>query len=294
MTDTVLLYVVFGVMLAAAIAAILPTFLRGVHSGDEQEDEHAAFLQKSLREEAERLEAEFAQGLHTEEAYRSLREDLERRAVEEMRETETTKSRVAPVSLRNAVIGVVALMVCVPVMCYQLLGAPEVMLLVKDQQVFQGEARDVEQIREYLKVNEKDARAWVLLARRHVDEENFPKAAEAYRRGRAANAKVKADPAVMLELAATLLTIGGPDSMREAQPLAQGAVEGRPGDMKAVEILTVAASANEDWRTAAESLSLLMSTMNPDTPEYVQYEMTLKRLRELAASQKTPLPSTSR
>ena len=55
MTDTVLLYVVFGVMLAAAIAAILPTFLRGVHSGDEQEDEHAAFLQKSLREEAERL-----------------------------------------------------------------------------------------------------------------------------------------------------------------------------------------------------------------------------------------------
>ena len=132
------------------------------------------------------------------------------------------------------------------------------------------------------------------VARRHVDEENFPKAAEAYRRGRVANAKVKADPAVMLELAATLLTIGGPDSMREAQPLAQGAVEGRPGDMKAVEILTVAASANEDWRTAAESLSLLMSTMNPDTPEYVQYEMTLKRLRELAASQKTPLPSTSR
>jgi|GEM_PF-112016 len=109
-----------------------------------------------------------------------------------------------------------------------------------------------------------------------------------------ASLKVKADPAVMLELAATLLTIGGPDSMREAQPLAQGAVEGRPGDMKAVEILTVAASANEDWRTAAESLSLLMSTMNPDTPEYVQYEMTLKRLRELAASQKTPLPSTSR
>ena len=55
MTDTVLLYVVFGVMLAAAIAAILPTFLRGVHSGDEQEDEHAAFLRNSLREEAERL-----------------------------------------------------------------------------------------------------------------------------------------------------------------------------------------------------------------------------------------------
>lgn len=116
MTDTVLLYVVFAVMLVTAIAAILPTFLRGVRSDGAGEDEHAAFLQKSLREEAERLEAEYAQGLHTEEAYRSLREDLERRAVEEMKEAEATKSRVAPVSLRNAVIGVVALMVCVPVM----------------------------------------------------------------------------------------------------------------------------------------------------------------------------------
>ena len=56
--------------------------------------------------------------------------------------------------------------------------------------------------------------------------------------------------------------------------------------MKAVEILAVTASANEDWRTAAESLSLLMGAMKPDTPEYLQYEMTLRRLRELAAGQK--------
>ena len=177
---------------------------------------------------------------------------------------------------------------------YAVNGAPELIGLEKAQAVYDGRA-DTPSIERYLESSPKDGRAWVCRsACCHVDEENFPKAAEAYRRGRAANAKVKADPAVMLELAATLLTIGGPDSMREAQPLAQGAVDGRPGDMKAVEILAVAASANEDWRTAAESLSLLMSTMNPDTPEYVQYEMTLKRLRELAASQKTPLPSTSR
>ena len=45
MTDTVLLYVVFAVMLVTAIAAILPTFLRGVRSDGAGEDEHAAFLQ---------------------------------------------------------------------------------------------------------------------------------------------------------------------------------------------------------------------------------------------------------
>ena len=86
----------------------------------------------------------------------------------------------------------------------------------------------------------------------------------------------------MLELAATLLTIGGSESTLEAQPLAATAVEGRPDDMKAVEILAVIASSNKDWRTSADSLATLMSGMNPDTSEYVQYEMTLKRLRELA------------
>ena len=205
------------------------------------------------REEAERLEAEFAQGLHTEEAYRSLREDLERRAVEEMRETETTKSRVAPVSLRNAVIGVVALMVCVPVMCYQLLGAPEVMLLVKDQQVFQGEARDVEQIREYLKVNEKDARAWVLLARRSVEQEDYRTALDAYRKGRSLNEKVAADPEVMLELTATILTLNERSAFPEAKELVRKALGVDPESPRTLEMAAIVMLTAEDWNRCSPS-----------------------------------------
>ena len=288
MTDTVLLYVVFGVMLAAAIAAILPTFLRGVHSGDEQEDEHAAFLQKSLREEAERLEAEYAQGLHTEETYRSLREDLERRAVEEMRETVTTKSRVAPVSLRNAVIGVVALMVCVPVMCYQLLGAPgapEVMLLVKDQQVFQGEARDVEQIREYLKVNEKDARAWVLLARRSVEQEDYRTALDAYRKGRSLNEKVAADPEVMLELTATILTLNERSAFPEAKELVRKALGVDPESPRTLEMAAIVMLTAEDWKGAVPYLESMLAKSSPDTPQYLRLAELLRETKEKAAGQ---------
>ena len=278
MTDTVLLYVVFGVMLAAAIAAILPTFLRGVHSGDEQEDEHAAFLQKSLREEAERLEAEYAQGLHTEETYRSLREDLERRAVEEMRETETTKSRVAPVSLRNAVIGVVALMVCVPVMCYQL-------LLVKDQQVFQGEARDVEQIREYLKVNEKDARAWVLLARRSVEKEDYRTALDAYRKGRSLNEKVAADPEVMLELTATILTLNERSAFPEAKELVRKALGVDPESPRTLEMAAIVMLTAEDWKGAVPYLESMLAKSSPDTPQYLRLAELLRETKEKAAGQ---------
>lgn len=284
MTDTVLLYVVFGVMLVAAIAAILPTFLRA-RPNDAHEDEHAAFLQKSLREEAERLEAEFAQGLHTEEAYRSLREDLERRAVEEMRETETTKSRVAPVSLRNAVIGVVALMVCVPVMCYQLLGAPEVMLLVKDQQVFQGEARDVEQIREYLKVNEKDARAWVLLARRSVEQEDYRTALDAYRKGRSLNEKVAADPEVMLELTATILTLNERSAFPEAKELVRKALGVDPESPRTLEMAAIVMLTAEDWKGAVPYLESMLAKSSPDTPQYLRLAELLRETKEKAAGQ---------
>lgn len=284
MTDTVLLYVVFGVMLVAAIAAILPTFLRA-RPNDAHEDEHAAFLRNSLREEAERLEAEFAQGLHTEEAYRSLREDLERRAVEEMKETEATKSRVVPVSLRNAVIGVVALMVCVPVMCYQLLGAPEVMLLVKDQQVFQGEARDVEQIREYLKVNEKDARAWVLLARRSVETEDYRTALEAYRKGRSLNEKVAADPEVMLELTATILTLNERSAFPEAKELVRKALGVDPESPRTLEMAAIVMLTAEDWKGAVPYLESMLAKSSPDTPQYLRLAELLRETKEKAAGQ---------
>lgn len=284
MTDTVLLYVVFGVMLVAAIAAILPTFLRA-RPNDAHEDEHAAFLRNSLREEAERLEAEFAQGLHTEEAYRSLREDLERRAVEEMKETEATKSRVVPVSLRNAVIGVVALMVCVPVMCYQLLGAPEVMLLVKDQQVFQGEARDVEQIREYLKVNEKDARAWVLLARRSVEKEDYRTALEAYRKGRSLNEKVAADPEVMLELTATILTLNERSAFPEAKELVKKALGVDPESPRTLEMAAIVMLTAEDWKGAVPYLESMLAKSSPDTPQYLRLAELLRETKEKAAGQ---------
>ncbi|MDQ9765791.1 hypothetical protein RFZ33_01675, partial [Acinetobacter baumannii] len=83
---------------------------------------------------------------------------------------------------------VVAGVTAVSVGLYAVNGAPELIGLEKAQAVYDGRA-DTPSIERYLESSPKDGRAWVLLARRHVDEENFPKEAEAYRRGRAANAK---------------------------------------------------------------------------------------------------------
>lgn len=286
MSDTVLLYVLFGVMLIVAIACLMPTFFHGVHGNDAVTDEHEAFLRESLREEAEKLEAERKAGVHTEETYRALREDLERRVLAEMKEWEETKSHRAPVSLRNTMIGVVALMVCVPVFCYQLLGAPEVMLLVKDQQVFQGKAQDVEQIRDYLKVNPKDARAWVLLARRSVEREDYRTALEGYRKGMSLNEKVASDPEVILELVATILTVNDPNNMEEAKGLVKKALEISPDNPRVQEVGAITLLAAQDWAGALPLLEHMLSVMTPDTPQYLRLEGLVKETRNKAEARK--------
>lgn len=293
MSDEILLYLILFLMLALAVGALVPSLVRVGREEASVEREDKAYgraVTEALRRQRAQLEEDLKSGAVTRAQYEVLADDLRRRALEEhdavFHDPNDGAGRRAAAFSGPAVTGVVAAGVAaLSVGIYAVNGAPELIGLEKAQAVYDGRA-DTPSIERYLEASPGDGRAWVLLARRYVDEENYPKAAEAYRRGRAANSKVKADPAVMLELAATLLTIGGPESAIEAQPLAQGAVDGRPGDMKAVEILAVTASANEDWRTAAESLSLLMGAMKPDTPEYLQYEMTLRRLRELAAGQK--------
>lgn len=282
MSDTVLLYVIFGVMLLAAVLMLIPTFARAVRSTTTVEDDRADFLKAQLREEARRLEAEYRAGEHTEENYRALREDLERRAVSEMKELHATQAVASTVSIRNTMIGVIALMICVPVMCYQLLGAPEVMLLVKDQQVFQGEAQDVDQIRAYLKVNEKDGRAWVLLARRAVEKEDYATALDAYRKGREVNAKVAADPEVMLELVATILTVNDPKDFPEAKSLVKAAVDANPENLRAVEVAAITMLTAEDWKGALPYLETMMAHAAPDTPQYLRLEGLLRDTRARA------------
>lgn len=289
MSDEILLYIILFLMLALAIGALVPSLLRVGREKASVEREDKAYgtaVTDALKRQMAQLEEDRKSGAASAEQYEVLADDIRRRVLEEHDAVfhdpnDGAGRRAGSFSGPVVTAAVVAGIVAVSVGLYAFNGAPELIGLEKAQAVFEGRA-DTPSIERYLESSPNDGRAWVLLARRYVDEENYPKAAEAYRKGRAANAKVKADPEVMLELAATLLTAGGAENTREAQPLAAAAVEGRPGDMKAVEILAVIASANEDWRTAADSLATLMGGMNPDTSEYVQYEMTLKRLRELA------------
>ena len=89
-------------------------------------------------------------------------------------------------------VGVTSMMVLLSALCYGFLGAPEVMRLTEDQKVLQGTA-SAEAIETYLGDNEKDGRAWVLLAHRRIEGATSRGAAAAYREAFRVEKKIAAE-----------------------------------------------------------------------------------------------------
>ena len=53
--------------------------------------------------------------------------------------------------------------------------------------------------------------------------------------------------------------------------------------MKAVELLAIAAFQTQDWKLAAEQIRIVLGTLEPDSPRYVQYAETLRILERREA-----------
>lgn len=295
MTDEIILFCILGLMLLVALGLLVPSLVRIWRDNGAQPDaseaEHNRELAGALQAQLAILKEDRESGQISEAEYEDMLDDIRRRAVEEHNavtndpNAEGGRAKDGKVPGAMIVSAVVTGFIGVSVGVYALQGAPEVMRLLKDQTVIEGTA-GVEALKVYLKDNSRDGRAWVLLARRYVEENNFAEAAKAYREGRRVYTKVREDPAVMLELGATLMTIGTGEAVAEAQPLIEEALRKEPQNMKAVELLAMAAAGNQDWNTAADQLTVLMQyTMSPDMPEYLRYEQTVKMLRAKAQNE---------
>jgi cytochrome c-type biogenesis protein CcmH len=286
MTDEIVLFCILGAMLAAALAFVLPPLLREPRGSASRQDEYGRGLGEALSEQAAALREGLSAGTIGKAEYARMMDDLRRRAIEESSAAPDGGSagRGKSVSHRAMAVLTAALMTAVSFGFYALNGAPEMMKLLSEQTVIEGTA-GIEALKLYLKDNARDGRAWVLLARRYAEQNDFVSAADAYRRGRSAYAKVREDPGVMTELAAALVTIGTPEACREAVPLLKAAGVKRPDDIRITELLAMAGAGAADWATAADAVELLLKGMSPDTAEYVNYEATLRELRRRAAEQ---------
>ena len=177
MSDEILLYLILLLMLVLAVGALVPSLLRvgREEASVEREDKaYGSAVTEALRRQRAQLDEDLKSGAVSAEQYEILADDLRRRALEEhdavFHDPNDGSGRRAgsfsgPVVTAAVVAGVSA----VSVGLYAVNGAPELIGLEKAQAVYDGRA-DTPSIERYLESSPKDGRAWVLLARRHVDE----------------------------------------------------------------------------------------------------------------------------
>lgn len=294
MTDRAILYAIEFVMLAVAIAALMPTILRaGKGSGESLgTDDARATLEAALRSEKSRLDDELTRGAISKTLYESLLSDLRARALEETRaldsgEVPLPDAEPVTKSMRfKLAAGVTSLIVLLSAACYGFLGAPEIMRLTEDQKVLQGTA-SAEAIETYLKDNARDGRAWVLLAHRRIDAEDFKGAGAAYREAMRVEKKIASDPDILLEYGAAVLTANDEEFLGDAKAALLKAQSIEPDNPKAIELVGMAAFATQDWVLAKRQLERMLEGMSPDRAEYIRFEQTIRVLDERIKANET-------
>ncbi len=289
MSDNVLFFVILTLMVVLALAVLSPA-LKGLFFSDTEKKshiDHEEELRRILTANLDRLKNDLASGEITEAEFQAEKLDIERRALEECNAPEAGRTGKTTTMTHNRVFGlaVVVMVALLSFAIYARVGVPEIIgILEKTDKVEATEG--TEAMEAYLKSNPLDGRAWILMARTYVEEENYYRAAYAYREGRKVQRNIREDVEVMLELGATLLSIGEPTSFREALDVITQAYEKDPNNPKVTQLLIMAAAANHDWATGARELRVLLDTMNPDTPEYLKFSETLKLFEARAADQK--------
>lgn len=289
----VLLYSIMAAMTAAALAFIIPSLWRKRAEAGIEDEVHRKELSAALKSELVRLDEDLAAGRINAVLHEELLADLKRRALEEsgaelMRyERDDDKKRAVRVT---AAFNIVVLLSAA---LYWALGAPEVMRLYKHQQVLEGRAA-VEDIEIYLESNAGDARAWVLLAHRFVDEGRFDKAFEAYVRAAGASPEAASDAGIMLEAAAAGLAAGNPENLSQARRLLEKVVAVQPENLQAVELLSITAMALGDLDLELEMNRILLEKMDPASHEYKRMKERTRRLRTMIEAQEKAADSTAK
>lgn len=127
----------------------------------------------------------------------------------------------------------------------------------------------------------RDARAWVLEARRLMDADRFEEAVQAYERGLAASRKVAADPQVWCELADALgMAQGGRLAGRPAEHV-RHALTLDARHPKALELAGSLAYEAGDYREAATLWEQLLAQLPPGGPRHAELSAAIERARSM-------------
>jgi cytochrome c-type biogenesis protein CcmH len=248
-----------ALLLAAVLALVLPPlFGRGEDAAVEPDPALAI-----LREQQAELESEHAAGSLDDNAYIEARDELERRALEEV---ETSAGTSAPRVEKMEKGWIFALAFGLPLLtfsAYLLLGAPEALSPAArpeaELNVRRMSAR-AEEIGAYLTKHPDDAAGWEELAFLHVELDDAVSAVTAFARLSA----LRPDDAGVLVALAGAVAMRDQALNDEVETLLQRALALAPDHPRALVMAGTAAYERKDYATAARHWERLLGQIPPD------------------------------
>ena len=274
-------------MVIVALLWVLPVLLRRQHA-DTAESSAASSL-AVLKDQLAELDRDLASGTLSPQQYREARDDLDRRVLEDMRESVQLRAGSANAA-RWTLLGLLVVMPLAAVLLYFQLGSPDA---ISSRASGNGEhgvtAKDVEamvgRLAARLDRNPDDGNGWALLGRSYVALQRYPEAAEAYAR---AAALLKDDADLLADYADALAMSQGRRIEGEPLKLVERALKINPMQWKALAMAGSAAFDRKDYKQAVAYWERLQQGAEPNSEFAHSLEASLNEARELGGIKAPP------
>ncbi len=287
----ILFWVICALMVAVALAFVLPPLVQRHEDAKESEQEQKEANVAVYRDQLSELETDLGNGIISRQQYDQDREEIERRVLEEASVGVATKSTTDAMGKRGMVYALALALPLVATVFYLRVGDlkalskssanaanPVSETATNDFSSQQIEA-NVAVLAKRLETNPSDGPGWSMLARSYSSMEKYPEASNAYAK---ATALAPNDADLLAEYAFANAMANGRRLQGKSLELVNKALKLDPENLKALELAGSAAFQAKDYQQAIEYWQRLLKKMPPNSEVAESVNKRLEEAKSLA------------
>ncbi len=288
----ILFWVICALMVAVALAFVLPPLVQRHEDAKESEQEQKEANVAVYRDQLSELETDLGNGIISRQQYDQDREEIERRVLEEASVgVAATKSTTDAMGKRGMVYALALALPLVATVLYLKVGDlkalskssanaanPGSETATNDFSSQQIEA-NVAALAKRLETNPSDGPGWSMLARSYSSMEKYPEASNAYAK---ATALAPNDADLLAEYAFANAMANGRRLQGKSLELVNKALKLDPENLKALELAGSAAFQAKDYKQAIEYWQRLLKKMPPNSEVAESVNKRLEEAKSLA------------
>jgi len=288
----ILFWVICALMVAVALAFVLPPLVQRHEDAKESEQEQKEANVAVYRDQLSELETDLGNGIISRQQYDQDREEIERRVLEEASVgVAAAKSTTDAMGKRGMVYALALALPLVATVFYLKVGDlkalskssanaanPVSETATNDFSSQQIEA-NVAALAKRLETNPSDGPGWSMLARSYSSMEKYPEASNAYAK---ATALAPNDADLLAEYAFANAMANGRRLQGKSLELVNKALKLDPENLKALELAGSAAFQAKDYKQAIEYWQRLLKRMPPNSEVAESVNKRLEEAKSLA------------